>query len=199
MPFGACLTAASASWRLWEPARRLPTRARTRVLISTSLQPITCLRQQVYTCLREQASGIVWGMALNKAVPPLTAQEKKVISALHTAFTAMMRQFDADLRREQRLSHTEYIALMFLSEAPERTLGLSDLAARCQQSLSTISRTVGRLEAQGLVRREQSTRDARAYNAVLNDALPRGHAHPQHQPAPLPVRPPRGHRSRRPR
>jgi DNA-binding MarR family transcriptional regulator len=109
-------------------------------------------------------------MALNKAVPPLTAQEKKVISALHTAFTAMMRQFDADLRREQRLSHTEYIALMFLSEAPERTLGLSDLAARCQQSLSTISRTVGRLDAQGLVRREQSTRDARAYNAVLTDA-----------------------------
>ncbi|HSS24631.1 MAG TPA: MarR family transcriptional regulator, partial [Mycobacterium sp.] len=29
---------------------------------------------------------------------------------------------------------------------------------------------VGRLEAQGLVRREQSTRDARAYNAVLTEA-----------------------------
>lgn len=109
-------------------------------------------------------------MAHSKAVPPLTAQERKVIETLHTAFNAMMRQFDADLRREQRLSHTEYIALLWLSEAPERTLGLSDLAARCQQSLSTISRTVGRLEAQGLVRRQQSTRDARAYNAVLTDA-----------------------------
>jgi hypothetical protein len=30
--------------------------------------------------------------------------------------------------------------------------------------------TVGRMETQGLVRREQSTRDARAYNAVLTDA-----------------------------
>src|SRR5271157_1062327 len=109
-------------------------------------------------------------MAHSKTVPALTPQVRKVIEALHTAFKAIMRQFDADLRREQRLSHTEYIALLWLSEAPGRTLGLSDLAARCQQSLSTISRAVGRLEAQGLVRREQSTRDVRAYNAVLTDA-----------------------------
>jgi DNA-binding MarR family transcriptional regulator len=91
-----------------------------------------------------------------KAVPPRTAQETKVITALHAAFVAMMREFDADLQREHRLSHTEYIALMWLSEAPEHTLGLSS--------------TVGRMETQGLVRREQSTRDARAYNAVLTDA-----------------------------
>jgi DNA-binding MarR family transcriptional regulator len=108
-------------------------------------------------------------MAHTKAVPR-TAQELKVIRALHAAFMAMTRQFDADLRREHQLSHTEYIALDWLVEAPDRTMGLSDLAARCQQSLSAISRAVGRLEAQGLVRREQSTRDARAYNAVLTDA-----------------------------
>jgi len=93
-----------------------------------------------------------------------------VIRAFHAAFMTMMRQFDADLQREHRLSHTEYVAMDFLVEAPDRTLGLSDLAARCQQSLSAISRAVGRLEAQGLVRREQSTRDARACNAVLTDA-----------------------------
>jgi DNA-binding MarR family transcriptional regulator len=109
-------------------------------------------------------------MTRTKAVPLRTAQEEKVIRALHAAFTAMMRQFDADLQREHQLSHTEYIALDWLSEAPERTLGLSDLAAHCQQSLSAISRAVARLEAQGLVRREQSPRDARAYNAVLTDA-----------------------------
>ncbi len=93
-----------------------------------------------------------------------------MIRSLHAAFMTMMRQFDADLRREHQLSHTEYVAMDWLSEAPDRTMGLSDLAASCQQSLSAISRTVGRLEAQGLVRREQSTRDARAYNAVLTDA-----------------------------
>lgn len=109
-------------------------------------------------------------MTHSKAVPPRTTQEHTVIRSLHAAFMAMMRQFDADLQREHRLSHTEYVAMDWLAEAPERTLGLSDLAARCQQSLSTISRTVGRLETQGLLRREQSTRDARAYNAVLTDA-----------------------------
>jgi DNA-binding MarR family transcriptional regulator len=105
-----------------------------------------------------------------KGVTPLSTGEFKVIRALHPAFVAMMRQLDADLQREHRISHAEYVALMFLSEAPDRTLGLSELARRCQQSLSAISRTVGRMEAQGLVRREQSSQDARAYNAVLTDA-----------------------------
>src|SRR6201997_3682380 len=109
-------------------------------------------------------------MAHSKAEPPRTAQELRLIRSLHTAFMSMMRQFDADLQREHQLSHTEYVALDWLAEAPDHTLGLSELAARCQQSLSAISRSVGRLEAQGLVRREQSTRDARAYNAVLTDA-----------------------------
>jgi DNA-binding MarR family transcriptional regulator len=57
-----------------------------------------------------------------------------------------------------------------VGRGPRSHSGLSDLAARCQQSLSAISRTVGRLETQGLVRREQSTRDARACNAALTYA-----------------------------
>lgn len=104
-----------------------------------------------------------------KGATSLSTGEFRVIRALHPGFGAMMREIDADLQREHRLSHAEFIALMFLSEAPDRTLGLSELARRCQQSLSAISRTAGRLEAQGLVRREQSSQDRRAYNAVLTD------------------------------
>lgn len=109
-------------------------------------------------------------MPHHEDVPPLDADEAAVIRSLRPAVAAMMRAFDADLVREQGMSHTEYVALMFLSEAPERTLQLSELAARCQQSLSAISRTAGRLEAEGLIRREQSPRDARACDAVLTDA-----------------------------
>jgi len=97
----------------------------------------------------------------------LTADERAVIRALRPAFGALLRAFDADLMRAHGLSHTEFLALMFLSEAPSRTLRISDLAAACQQSLSAISRTVGRLENAGLVRREQAPHDARSYNAVL--------------------------------
>jgi DNA-binding MarR family transcriptional regulator len=109
-------------------------------------------------------------MTPSTAVPPRTAQEHKVITALHTAFLALMRGFDTDLQRAHQLSHTEYVALEWLARAPDRTLGLSELAGRCQQSLSAISRTVGRLQTQGLVRRQQSTRDARACNAMLTGA-----------------------------
>jgi DNA-binding MarR family transcriptional regulator len=109
-------------------------------------------------------------MARSKGVRPRTAEELKLIRGFNTALNAVMRQFDADLQREHRLSHTEYVVLDWLAESPEHTLGLSDLAARCLQSLSATSRTVGRMEAQGLVRREQSTLDARAFNAVLTDA-----------------------------
>ncbi|MCD7440806.1 MarR family transcriptional regulator [Streptomyces lincolnensis] len=90
--------------------------------------------------------------------------------ALRPAMAALMRDFDDDLQRALRLSHAEYIALMFLSEAPERTMRLSDLAELCQQSASAIGRTVKRLESEALVRREQSVLDARSVNAVLTDA-----------------------------
>ncbi|MEU9167572.1 MarR family transcriptional regulator [Streptomyces sp. NPDC048420] len=101
---------------------------------------------------------------------PLTAEEKAVMRALRPAMAALMRAFDEDLKRAQGLSHTEYITLMFLSEAPDRTMRLSDLAELVQQSASALGRTVRRLEADGLVSREQSTEDARSFNAVLTDA-----------------------------
>ena len=112
----------------------------------------------------------------------LTAEEKALIRALRPAMAALMRAFDDDLRRSQGLSHAEYITLMFLSEAPDRTMRLSDLAELVQQSASALGRTVRRLEADGLVLREQSVEDARSFNAVLTDAgLARlEQAHPIH-------------------
>jgi|SRR5271157_5006732 len=109
-------------------------------------------------------------MPASDSVTWLTDDEVRVVDRLRPAVSALFRRFDADLQREQRLSHGDYIVLLFLSQAPGQTLGLSELAACCQQSLSAISRTIGRLKADGLVRRERSAHDARAYNAVLTDA-----------------------------
>lgn len=71
---------------------------------------------------------------------------------------------------------------MYLSEAKDRTLRISDLASVCQQSLSGLSRTVTRLENEGLVRRQQSAHDARSFHVVLTpDGLARfGEAQPGH-------------------
>jgi DNA-binding MarR family transcriptional regulator len=109
-------------------------------------------------------------MAPSKSVTPLTDDEERVVDRLRPAIAALFRRFDADLQREQRLSHSDYAVLLFLARASDQTLGLGELAARRQQSLSATGRTIGRLEADGLVRRERSPHDARAYNAVLTDA-----------------------------
>ena len=109
-------------------------------------------------------------MTGSRSITSLTDDEVRVIDRLRPAVSALFRRFDADLQREQRLSFGDYIVLFFVSQAPDQTLGLSELAARCQQSLSAISRTIGRLKADGLVRREQSAHDARAYNAILTNA-----------------------------
>lgn len=109
-------------------------------------------------------------MATGDDVAPLRRDEEAVIRALLPAVAAMMRAFDAELDRAERMTHTEYLVLMFLSEAPESTLRLSELAAHCHKSPSAVSRAVGRLETDGLVRRTQASDDGRGSNAVLTDS-----------------------------
>jgi DNA-binding MarR family transcriptional regulator len=80
------------------------------------------------------------------------------------------RALDADLLVGQGMLLSDYSALMHLSEAPEQTLRMSDLASACALSLSGMSRIVGRLEGQGLVQRQRASCDGRGLNAVLTDA-----------------------------
>ncbi len=68
------------------------------------------------------------------------------------------------------MSFSDYGTLMHLSEAPARTLRMSELAAAGSLSVSGMSRIVSRLEAQGLVQRERSTCDRRGLNARLTEA-----------------------------
>jgi len=78
---------------------------------------------------------------------------------------------DAQLQRDADLSMIEYMALAMLSDAPERTMRMSDLAERTSASLSRLSHLVKRLESRGYVRREADSADGRFTNAIL---LPAG-------------------------
>src|SRR6266487_474213 len=104
------------------------------------------------------------------AVVPLSVAEEAFLRAWSRAALTVPRALDADLLAGQRMSLSEYTALMHLSEAPGRSLRMSDLASACALSLSGMSRIVSRLEAQGLVERERSSCDGRGLNAVLTDA-----------------------------
>jgi DNA-binding MarR family transcriptional regulator len=76
---------------------------------------------------------------------------------------------DAQLQKDSGVNHFEYMVLVSLSEAPDRTLRMSELAAMASGSLSRLSHVVARLEARGWVRRESCPGDGRFINAVLTE------------------------------
>jgi DNA-binding MarR family transcriptional regulator len=77
---------------------------------------------------------------------------------------------DTRLQKDAGITQFDYLVLSGLSEAPDRTLRMSELAAMASGSLSRLSHVVSRLEARGWVRREPCPGDGRFINAVLTDA-----------------------------
>ncbi|MCW2868568.1 MAG: MarR family transcriptional regulator [Marmoricola sp.] len=80
---------------------------------------------------------------------------------------------DGQLRRDAGMTHFEYTVLAMLSEAPDRTLRMTALAARSHATLPRLSHVVARLVDRGLVERRPSTEDGRVTDVELTDA---GHA-----------------------
>jgi DNA-binding MarR family transcriptional regulator len=76
---------------------------------------------------------------------------------------------DAELQKDAGITQFDYLVLSGLSEAPGRTLRMSELAATASSSMSRLSHVVSRLEAKGWVRREPCPGDGRFINAVLTE------------------------------
>ncbi len=76
---------------------------------------------------------------------------------------------DRQARTEAGMPQAYYIILAMLSEAPHRTMRMSELAEITNSSPSRLSHAVARLEERGWVRRERSTDDLRGNLAVLTD------------------------------
>jgi DNA-binding MarR family transcriptional regulator len=101
---------------------------------------------------------------------PLTAEEEAVVRSLPSLLYALPRAIDAQMQREQGLSNTEYLTLMYLSEAPDRQLRMHELANTIEMSLSGTTRIVQRLEGEGFIERLQCERDGRSWHASLTAA-----------------------------
>jgi DNA-binding MarR family transcriptional regulator len=101
---------------------------------------------------------------------PLNPDEEALVRSLGQLMFVLPRAIDADMTGDRQLPLTEYTALRVLSEAPGRLMRMNELAAECQLSLSGMTRTITRLETQGLVERVRSEQDARGWNAVLTAA-----------------------------
>lgn len=99
----------------------------------------------------------------------LTEQERVAWVRLAAVLELLPGVLDTQLRRDSGLSHFEYFVLAMLSEAPDRTLRMTGLAARTNATLPRLSHVVKRLEDRGLVRRFPCPDDGRATNAQLTE------------------------------
>jgi DNA-binding MarR family transcriptional regulator len=77
---------------------------------------------------------------------------------------------DSQLQRDADVTHFEYFALAMLSEAPNRTFRMTELASKTNATLPRLSHVVSRLEKRGYIERTPSPDDRRATNAQLTDA-----------------------------
>ncbi len=100
----------------------------------------------------------------------LDEDEQRAWRQLAAVVLKLPAELERQLQRDAGMSHFEYWVLALLSEAPDRSLRLSELADRANASLSRLSHVVTRLEQRGWVGREPCPDDARATLGVLTDA-----------------------------
>ncbi|MDQ1626164.1 MAG: hypothetical protein QOJ49_1662 [Actinomycetota bacterium] len=99
----------------------------------------------------------------------LDAGEQQAWRAFIEASRLLLDQLDRELQRDSGIPHAYYEILVRLSEQPDRSLRMSELAERSQSSRSRVSHAVARLEEKGWVRREAIAHDKRGALAVLTD------------------------------
>jgi DNA-binding MarR family transcriptional regulator len=83
---------------------------------------------------------------------------------------SILRALDADLVAEHGMTSRDYEVLLYLSQAPERALGMSALAEATMLTRSGITRLVDGLVSNGLIERVACAKDARVSYAKLTDA-----------------------------
>lgn len=99
----------------------------------------------------------------------LSAEEQSAWRAFLTFVARLDEALDRQLQRDAGMPHAYYQVLAMLSEAPGRTLRMSQLAEITTSSPSRLSHAVARLEEKGWVRRERHPTDRRGALAVLTD------------------------------
>lgn len=100
----------------------------------------------------------------------LTDEERELWLKLVGLSMLMPNAVEAQLKRDADINQFEYHVLAMLSEAPNMTRLMSDLAFNTNASLSRLSHVVTRLEKQGWVTRAACETDGRATNVTLTEA-----------------------------
>jgi DNA-binding MarR family transcriptional regulator len=113
--------------------------------------------------------------AAREAAEPrwLTPDELETWKTLQFVMSLLTGALGEQLQRDSNLSFLEYYVLAGLSDQPDHTMRMSQLAILTNSELSRLSHLIRRLENRGLVRREPDPDDGRFTNAILTSE---GHA-----------------------
>ncbi len=109
-------------------------------------------------------------MATDRPFRWLSDDEQRAWRAYLVASSRLHEALDRQLQRDADMPHAYYQILAMLSEAPDESLRMSDLADVLQISSSRLSHAVSRLEGLGWVRRDPDPDDRRVSHACLTDA-----------------------------
>ncbi|MFV0634254.1 MarR family winged helix-turn-helix transcriptional regulator [Demequina sp.] len=99
----------------------------------------------------------------------LSAQDELLWRRFSAVLTTVPAALDEHLRSMTGLNHFQFTILSTLAAQPDGTLQLADVARAADSSLSRLSHTVSKLEADGLVARRVCDHDRRANWAVLTE------------------------------
>jgi DNA-binding MarR family transcriptional regulator len=99
----------------------------------------------------------------------LTPEQQTHWRAYRDGTALLMDVLSRELDEDAGLSLAEYEVLVRLSEAPGRTLRMSELAGELAHSRSRLTHTVRRMEDAGLVARNPCAVDARGVNCTMTD------------------------------
>ncbi|HEY3811155.1 MAG TPA: MarR family winged helix-turn-helix transcriptional regulator [Acidimicrobiales bacterium] len=97
----------------------------------------------------------------------LTPEEDRAWRGWLAMSERLRAQIARDLLVDSRLSDPDYMVLVHLSEAEGHRVRMTDLAARLNWSKSRLSHQLARMQARGLVEREECQSDGRGAFAVL--------------------------------
>jgi DNA-binding MarR family transcriptional regulator len=99
----------------------------------------------------------------------LDEREQHAWRAYVLMYQLLHESLDRQLQRDSGLAHSHYGILVALSEAPDRSMRMSDLAATQRFSQSRLTHAIARLEKDGYVERRKCTEDRRGQYARLTD------------------------------
>jgi DNA-binding MarR family transcriptional regulator len=99
----------------------------------------------------------------------LNREELAAWRGLLRVHAGLTKALDAELMREHELPLSSYEVLLFLAEAPDGRLRMSELADGVLLSRSGLTRLVDRMERDGLLQRERCEEDQRGLYAEITD------------------------------